>query len=366
MERERIIIRTSMVGIATNLLLASLKAVVGIASNSIAVILDAINNLSDVLSSVITIAGAKLAGKTPDKDHPLGHGRAEYLTALVVAAIVIYAGVKAAEESVKKIIHPQPAHYTTLALAIIAVAVIAKLLLGTYVRGKGREVNSGALIASGTDALSDAALSLGVLATALILTFTGLSLEAYMGIVISAFIIKAGIEMLRDTLDDILGKRTDEEVARRIKELLVDEPEVLGAYDLFVHNYGPDREYASVHLELPDSMTVEEVDRLTRKVTDKIYCDTGVIMTGVGVYSHNSDEKAIKMRHEITDIVMAHEWALQLHGFYLDEEEKSIRFDVVMSFDITHEEGISVITEELKKKYPDYDITVVPDIDISD
>ena len=366
-DRERIIIRTSYIGIAVNVLLAAFKAVVGLASHSIAVVLDAVNNLSDALSSVITIIGARLAGRKPDRNHPLGHGRIEYISAMLVSAIVLYAGITSLVESVKKIIHPDEVSYSTMSLVIIAVAVVAKIFLGRYVKAKGEEVGSGALVASGTDAMSDAILSFAVLVTALIFTFTGISLEAYVGVVISIFIIKAGIEMISDTISDILGKRADEEVSRNIKKLLTDEPEVLGAYDLFLHNYGPDKFYGSVHLELPEDMTVRDVDELTRRVQAKIYKETGVIMTGVGVYSHNtSDDEAAEIRNKVQKIVMDHDWALQMHGFYLDTNAKDMRFDVVMSFDIDHHEGIETLYREVGEAFPDYRLTIVPDIDITD
>ncbi|MBQ6313971.1 MAG: cation transporter [Mogibacterium sp.] len=364
--REQIIVRTSYVGIAVNILLAAFKAIVGLASHSIAVVLDAVNNLSDALSSVITILGAKLAGKKPDRKHPLGHGRIEYISAMVVSAIVLYAGITSLVESVKKIIEPDEVSYTTISLVIIGVAVVAKILLGRYVKAKGESVGSGALVASGTDAMSDAILSFAVLVTALIYTFTGISLEAYVGVIISIFIIKAGIEMISDTISDILGKRADEEVSKTIKNLLVEEPEVLGAYDLFLHNYGPDRNYGSVHLELPESMTVREVDTLTRKVQAKIYKETGVIMTGVGVYSHNSDGEAGEIRNKVQKIVMDHDWALQMHGFYLDMDAKDMRFDVVMSFDIDQHEGLDILYKEVGEAFPDYKLHIAPDIDITD
>jgi cation diffusion facilitator family transporter len=365
-KRQKTIVKTSIVGIVTNILLAAFKAIVGLASHSIAIVLDAVNNMSDVLSSVVTIFGTKLANKRPDKDHPLGHGRIEYLSALVVAVIVLYAGITSLVESVKKIIHPETPEYSTVALIIIAVAVVVKILLGRYVKAKGKETNSGALIASGTDALSDAALSAAVLATALIYTFKGISLEAYMGVIISGFIIKAGYEMISDTIADILGKRADTEVAKKIKEIVTEEPNVLGAYDLFVHDYGPGRGYATIHVELPDDMTVDKVDILTRKLTDRVYRETGIILTGIGVYSRNSDEKADKIRRTIEEKVLAHDWALQMHGFYIDEPKKLIRFDVVMSFDMSQSEGVKIICDEIKELYPEYDLAIVPDIDISD
>lgn len=365
-DRQKEIIKTSIVGIEVNILLAAFKAAVGLLSNSIAVVLDAVNNLSDALSSVITIGGAKLAGKRPDREHPLGHGRIEYISALIVAAIVLYAGITSLVESVKKIIEPSAPAYSTVSLVIIAVAVLAKVLLGRYVKSKGEQTNSGALVASGTDALSDAALSFAVLLTALLYTFKGISLEAYVGVIISGFIIKAGIEMISDTVKDILGRRANVEVSNKIKELVTEEPEVLGAYDLFIHDYGPGKAYGSVHVELPDTMTVDQVDVLTRKLTDRVYRETGVILTGIGVYSRNTDSKAEKIRRDIEAIVMAHDWALQMHGFYIDEEKKVIRFDVVLSFGVSQDECIKTICDEVAPLYPGYNLVIVPDIDITD
>lgn len=364
--RDSVIIRTSVIGILTNVFLAAFKAAVGIVSHSIAVTLDAVNNLSDALSSIITIVGTKLAGKSPDKKHPLGHGRVEYLSAMIVSGIVLYAGITSAVESVKKIIHPEAAEYSTVSLIIIAVAIAVKLILGKYVKKQGEMVNSGSLVASGSDATFDAILSASVLASAIIFLTTGISLEAWVGVVIAVFIIRSGIEMVTETLDDILGKRADSDVTVRIKRILSEEPEVRGAYDLFLYNYGPDRDYGSVHIELPDTMTVEEVDRLTRRLEAKVYDQTGVALTGIGVYSYNTSGEAVKLRSEVTKRVMAHDWALQIHGFYFDMESREVRFDVVMSFDIDHGEGVKILTEEMQEAFPDYHFIVVPDIDISD
>ena len=367
MNRDRVIVRTSMTGILTNVFLAAFKAAVGIISHSIAVTLDAVNNLSDALSSIITIAGTKLAGKQPDRNHPLGHGRAEYLSAMVVSGFVLYAGITSAVESVKKIIHPEKPDYSMVSLAIIAVAVVVKILLGRYVKAQGEKVNSGSLVASGSDAMFDAVLSASVLASAILFKVSGISLEAWVGAVISGFIIKAGIEMMKETLDNILGVRADSEVTGRIKEILTEEPEVHGAYDLFLHNYGPDKNLASVHLELPDVMTVADMDKLTRKLESKVYKETGVILTGIGVYSYNTgNSEAARIQNDVRNRVMVHDWALQFHGFYLDMDAKEMRMDVVMSFDIRPKDGLEILYKELQEAYPDYHIEIVPDLDISD
>ena len=365
--RSRVIVRTSFIGIAANILLAGFKAVIGLVSNSIAVVLDAVNNLSDALSSVITIIGTKLAGRPADKKHPMGHGRIEYLSAMIIAAIVLYAGITSLIESIKKIIDPETADYSAVSLIIIGVAILTKIFLGRYVKKTGERVNSGSLIASGSDAMFDAILSASVLASAIIFLTAGVSLEAYVGVIISCFIIKAGIEMMIDTLGDILGRRPSQELSRKIKDIINSESEVRGAYDLFLNDYGPNRFYGSVHIELRDTMTVEEVDVLTRRIEERIFAETGVIMTGVGVYSYNTqDTEAAHVRNQIVQQVMSHDWALQLHGFHLDSAKKQVRFDVVMSFDIDRKEGLEIISREVGEMFPQYSFMIVPDVDISD
>ncbi len=365
--RNKVIVRTSMIGIGANLLLVVFKAVVGLLSNSIAVILDAVNNLSDALSSVITIIGAKLAERKPDKKHPLGHGRTEYISAFIVSAIVLYAGLTSLIESIKKIFQPETPDYSVTSLIIIGAAIIVKLLLGQFVKRQGKKVNSGSLVASGSDALFDAILSSSVLLCAILFMFTGLSLEAYVGAFISVMIIKSGIEMMSDTISDILGRRADTEVTAKIREILTASPEVRGAFDLILYNYGPNRNYGTVHLELRDTMTVAEVDTLSRALQEKVYCETGVILTGVGVYSYNTgSDEAAQIRNRILEKVMAHEWALQLHGFYADLENKELRFDVVLSFEVDHAEALQTLYTEIGEMYPGYMLHITADVDVSD
>ena len=366
-ERERVIVRTSVIGILVNVLLAGFKAAVGLLSHSIAVILDAVNNLSDALSSVVTIVGAKLGAKQPDKKHPLGYGRIEYLSSMIVAAIVLYAGITSLVESVKKIIAPEAADYSTVSLIVIGAAILAKLLLGTFVKKRGEKVHSGALAASGSDALFDAVLSASVLLSAIVYLLFGLSLEAYVGVVISGFIIKAGVEIMIETLDDIIGKREDAETSRQLKEIICAEEAVLGAYDVTLFNYGPDRNYGSVHIELPDTMTVDQVDRITRRIQQDVFLKTGVILTGIGVYSFNTaDDEAAHMRNEIQHAVLSHPWALQMHGFYADTQQKTLRFDVVLSFDVDRKEALAELYREVGALYPDYELLIVPDVDVTD
>ena len=366
-DREKTIVRTSVVGIITNLVLVGFKAFVGFLSNSIAVILDAVNNLSDALSSVVTIIGAKLGAKQPDKKHPLGYGRIEYLSSMIVAALVLYAGITSFVESVKKIISPEEAEYGAVAIIIISVAIMVKIVLGLYVKKQGEKVNSGALTASGSDALFDAILSASVLVSAVIFLIWGISLEAYVGVIIACFIIKAGLEIMIETLNDIIGKREDAETTKELKSIICEEKAVLGAYDVTLFNYGPDKNYGSVHIELPDNLSVDDVDRITRRIQTNVYHKTGIILTGIGVYSYNtSDDEAAQMRNAAQKTVMSHDWALQMHGFYADTDKKTIRFDVVISFDADRKEATETLYSEVGAMYPGYEVVIVPDVDVAD
>ena len=365
--RDQIIIRTSITGIIANVFLAAFKAFVGMASHSVAIVMDAVNNLSDALSSFITIIGTKLAGRAPDKKHPMGHGRTEYLSAAIISIIVLYAGVTAFVESVKKIIRPETPDYSLLSLILIGAAVAAKILLGRYVTAKGRKADSDALIASGSDASFDAILSGSVLLCAILFKTTGLSLEPYVGAIISLFILKSGIEMIRDTLDDLLGARIDPELSHQIKSLICQEEGVRGAFDLLLNNYGPGRNYATVHIEVADSSTAAQIDRMTRSIQKRVFTETGVIVTGVGVYSYNTaNDESAALQKRVTQAVLAHEGTLQVHGFYLDPETKELRLDVVFSFDADSRRLLEEITAEVQAMAPDYSVVIAPDVDLSD
>ena len=363
LSRDKIIVRTSITGIAANVLLAAFKAVVGAISGSIAIVLDAVNNISDAASSLITIIGTKLASREPDKKHPFG-----YLSAMIISVIVLYAGITSLVESVKKIIEPETPDYSAVTLIIVAAAVLVKIFLGRYVKKTGERVNSDSLINSGKDAVLDSVISASTLVAAVIFLLTGLSLEAWLGAVISVIIIKSGIEMLRETLSEILGERADISLAKEIKKTVLSFPEVSGAYDLVLHNYGPDNYNGSIHIEVPDTLSAAELDELIRAVTTKVYLEQNVILTAIGVYSLNTkDEKAVGMRNEISSLVLSKEHVLQMHGFYVNEEKKTIRFDVIVSFDAKDRRAVyDEICSEVAVLYPDYSLEIVLDTDFSE
>ncbi|MBO4865807.1 MAG: cation transporter [Ruminococcus sp.] len=366
--RSKIIIRTSITGIVANVFLAAFKAVIGVLTHSIAIVLDAVNNISDAGSSLITIIGTKLAGREPDKKHPFGYGRIEYLSAMVISVIVLYAGITSFVESVKKIFKPATPDYSVVSLIIVGVAVIVKIVLGRYVKSVGEKVNSDSLVNSGEDATLDSVISASTLVAAIIFMTTGLSLEAWLGAVISLVIIKSGFEMLKDTISQILGERSDPELAKSIKQTVTDIEGVQGAYDLVLNNYGPDAWNGSIHIEVPDTFSADRIDRLIREIQLAVYTAHRVVLTAVGVYSINTkDEESKAVEEKVREIVFAREHVLQMHGFYLTKETNTIRFDVVVSFDAPdRREVYKQIIADVKEAFPDHKLQIALDTDYSE
>lgn len=365
--REKTIIKTSVIGILANVFLSTFKAIVGIFANSIAITLDAVNNLSDALSSVITIIGTKLAGKAPDKEHPYGHGRIEYLAAMIIAVIILYAGITALTESIKKIISPEIPEYTIVSLIIVIVAIIVKIILGLNVRKIGKKVKSESLVNSGTDALMDSIISTATLISAIIYIFSGLSLEAWLGTIISIVIIKSGIDMLRSTASQILGERADSEISKAVEKTVASYEGVKGAYDLLLHNYGPDTYIGSIHVEVPDTTTAIEIDEMTRKLMKEVYTKHNVILAAVGIYTLNTkDKEVIEIRNKISSIVHSYKSVIQMHGFYLNKKDKIINFDIIIDFaDTNRDNTYKEIYNKVKKEYPEYELNVTMDIDVN-
>lgn len=366
--REQTIIRTSVIGIAANVLLAAFKAVVGMLTNSIAIVLDAVNNISDAGSSLITIVGTKLAAKEPDKKHPFGYGRIEYLSAMIISVIVLYAGITSLTESVKQILHPETPNYTPVSLVIVAVGVVVKIVLGRYVKSVGEKVNSDSLVNSGEDATLDSIISASTLVAAVIFLIFHISLEAWLGAIISVVIIKSGIEMLRDTISQILGERNDPDLAKAIKKTVISFPEVYGAYDLVLNNYGPDSWTGSIHIEVPDTCTAAELDYLLRSIQEAVLAEHQVALTAIGVYSMNTkDEEVIRVQKKVREIALSHEYVRQMHGFYLLKKEKAMRFDLVVSFDAGDRRAVfDEAVADVQKEFPDYEIQAALDTDFTE
>ncbi len=367
MNRSQQIIKTSVVGVVTNVLLAAFKAAVGALAHSFAIVMDAVNNLSDALSSVITIVGTKLSQKPADRDHPYGHGRVEYFSAIIIAVIVLSAGITSLVESVKKIIHPTEPSYTTVTLVVIIVAIVVKLLLGRYVKKQGEKLESDALVASGSDALFDAIITLATLVSAGIMLLWGVSLDGILGALISLFIIKAGVEMIASPVNELLGARVSPELITAIKKEIMEFDEVHGIYDIILHSYGHDLMIGSLHISVDDTLTAQEIHGLTRKISQMMYLKHNIVMT-VGIYSVATGEnKRRELQTLVTSTLAAHPEIVQIHGFYYDETENYVAVDVVPDYSVTDEAALcKALTEELSAAIPGKTILVTVDHNFSD
>lgn len=367
MNREKTIVRVSIQGIVVNLILVAFKAAVGFAAGSIAIILDAVNNLSDALSQVITIVGTKLSQREPDKQHPYGYGRIEYISSAIVAMIVLMAGFTSARESLVKTLHPDAADYTAVSLIIIGVAVVVKFVFGRYVKSVGEKVQSQSLIASGTDAFMDSILSFSTFVAALISRIFGVTLEGILGLVLSVFIIKAGLGILTETLGSIIGSRVDSDFSVGLKKQLRAYPGVRGAYDLVLHDYGPSRSIGSVHLEVDADMTAAQFDKLSRRVIADVQKEHGIILT-VGLYANNDGDPDVLARKQVVaEVVKKQEHIIGFHGFFADDVEKRMSFDIVVSHHAPSATDIAAsVAHELEARYPGYMVKIGIDHDFSD
>lgn len=361
-EREKEIIKASFVGIAGNMLLVVFKLIVGFTANSIAIILDAVNNATDALSSIVTIVGTKIAGMRPNRRHPFGYGRIEYLTSVIIAIIILVAGALSLRESIDKIIHPAVTNYTAVTITVIVVAIIAKVFIGVYFKHAGTKTNSQALIASGIDSNYDAVLSAGTLVVAIAQLAWHVNIDGIVGLIISLVVIKAGLEVLRDALEPIIGTREDDDFGRKIEDYVNSFDGVRGTYDLVLDNFGPNETIGSVHIEVPDDMTARQIHELTRRIAVGLLEKFNIVAT-VGIYAENTTGKFAPMRATLQRIVEEHPKILQTHGFYVDDEAKTVYFDLVIDFKTDDEAIRDAVVSAMEEQYPAYRYSVVVDAD---
>ncbi|MCR5792175.1 MAG: cation diffusion facilitator family transporter [Lachnospiraceae bacterium] len=365
--REKAITRTSIIGIIANVFLAAFKAFAGIAAGSVAIVLDAVNNLSDAFSSVVTIVGIKLAKKRPDRKHPYGYGRMEYFSTVIIALLILWAGSTSIIESVKKIIEPTVPAYSKITIVIILVSVVTKLVLGRYVKAKGEQYNSDALVASGADASFDAIISASTLLGAIAVAFFHISIDGFIGVMISVFIIKAGLEMLLEALSDVMGNRPDSEITGAIKQCVREVPEVMDTFDLVLHNYGPDMAIGSIHVEIPAEITALRVHQITKEIQNRVLDKFHVFLT-VGIYAIDTEDQAkIEMRKVVGENCCSFDGVLNAHGIYIDTERKYMSFDVTVDFTVKDRTKLhSLILAKLKTLFPGYELVISFDTNFSD
>ena len=362
--RAKKITQTGLIGILTNILLVVGKAIVGIIAGSVAVILDAINNLSDAISSLVTIIGIKLAKKKPTQKHPYGYGRVEYFSTIIIAAIILGTGVTSIVESIEKIITPTKTSFTYVSAIIIGVAILAKIILGLYTRKMGRKYNSDSLVASGIDAIMDSIVSAATLAGIIISILFNINVDGWIGTVISIMILKAGLEMLLDGINDIMGARPEAEITKAIKADVCSIEGVEGAYDLILHNYGPDRAIGSIHVEISSLLSADEIHSMTMKIQSLIMKNYHIALT-VGIYA--VDAKENDNYEIIRNIVKELDGALGCHGFFINHELKTISFDVLVDFTVKDKQAFCENVANLViDKFPGYYPVINLDLDYSD
>ncbi len=368
MNRNRTIIKAAIINIIANILLAGFKLSIGLVSGSAAIMTDAVNNIGDGLKSVIIILSAKLSGRMPDRKHPLGYGRVEYLSSLVIGLIVLYAGLSSLRSAAESILYPSAVSYSRTTIFVLAAAVLVKLLLGSYVKKTGKGISSASLVSSGQEAQMDALVSLSVLLAAGVRILFSVSLESYLAAIIALLIIKSGFETLREVLSKILGERVDGALTKKIKQAICETEGVAGAYDLILHDYGPDSYTGSVHVELADYFTADQIDKLTRQIKTNVQERFHITIEAVGIYAVNTQNDEITaMREKIRSYACSKNYVLQMHGFYVDLEKKEIRFDLLLDCKVPDRSRIHAdMMDYLKVNFPGYDAEIAFDMNITD
>ena len=328
-----------VVGICLNILLFFGKFVAGTVSGSIAITADAFNNLSDAGSSVVTLLGFKLAAQEPDRQHPFGHGRMEYVSGLVVAMLILLMGVELLKSSVEKIFHPEEVAFSVLALAILAASILVKFYMSLYNRSVGKRIDSAAMLATATDSRSDVLATAAVLASTVVGHFTGLPIDGWCGLVVAVLILKGGFGAAVDTVSPLLGQPPSPELVKAVEELVTSHREIVGIHDLVVHDYGPGRLMITLHAEVPadgDMLELHDVvDTVERELAAQMRCVATINMDPVV-----TDETTTHLRQEVAELVKTVDSRITIHDFRIvpGPSHTNLIFDAIVPFDLPMDE----------------------------
>lgn len=364
MDRMKKVVTVSIVGILVNVALGVIKIIVGNAANSVAVTSDAVNNFADSISSLVTIITMIIVGKGATRKHPFGFGRVEYFSSIIISVLVLFTGGEFMVESIKHIIHPVATNYDNIALILLVVAILAKIFLGLYTKRQGKNANSPNLVASGQDALSDAILTGVTLLGALLSRFAHWNIDGWIGVIVSIFVLKSGLEILLDVVNKLLGDRPDAELGDMIMKEITAAPGIVGAYDLILHNYGPNIFIGNVNVELDEQLTIRDAYEIVKPLSVKIANEYGVFMY-FGFYAVNTtDEKTMEMNRKVKDTLMKDPDVLQVHAFYVEQDKKFMSFDVVLDFNVKDQLAKEkAIRDKVHALFPDYEVEMVFDKD---
>lgn len=363
-DRSKTIIRAGYMSLVVNLALGVLKAVVGITTHSIAILLDAVNSFTDMFSSIVTLAGTRIAGLPASEKHPFGFGRVEYLTSFTISAIILAAGISSFIEAIKSLMNPKPPEYTMVSLVIVALASLIKGLLGVYLKRTGKSCGSSTLVGTGVDAIMDGFVSLSTLAAAIVYITLGIGVESILAAGIALLVIKNGVSLLIDTISKVLGERVDPSVASKVERVVRSVEEVDLASGLILQDVGPERICGSIHITVDGDMTVAELNAVTRTVQKRVYNECGVMLACIGAYpAPQKDTSTRQVRALVGGIVWRHPQIVELRGLFVDSQAKHVRFDAIADYGMVdrlslRDDIVTLCTEEL----PDwtFDARVLP------
>ena len=364
-ERNQTIVRYNIVGITINLALAICKLTSGFLCNSDVIMLDGINSLFDVLSYVLSIISVYLGKRSANKAHPMGFGRFEYLFSLLITFIIVEIGIKEIIDSINTIMHPdEPPAYTTLAIVLMAISFLFKVIYGHLCKKKGKEINSTAMVMSGSESLGDAFTSLAILIAVIVIHFTGKDIESYLCIAISLLIIYTGLGILRECTNKILGTRVDPELKKQIVRMVIAADHVLNVSNLVVHNYGEGVNIGSVNIEVDEDMKALQISEISRDIIRKA-ADLGVNLTSVGVSAARlNDPQAFSIYDKIINLAAKYPSIIHVHSFVVDPDNKTMSFYIVQSGGDNKNKEKDLLQEELQKIYKDYEIEIFIAIDM--
>lgn len=355
----------AIIGIIVNLFLAAFKLFAGILSGSISITADAVNNISDAGSQVVSLITFKISAKPADRDHPFGYARIEYVASMIVSFLILFVSISLFSESIQKILNPSETEYSILVMIILAVSVLGKLWLFFFGRSAGKKLNSDVIRASATDSLSDAGATFAVLVSAIIAHFSGFDVDGYMGVAVAIIIFIAGIKVLNETKNSILGSAPEPEVVEGIHNIVKEYDQILGIHDMVVHNYGPGNTICSFHAEVDGKVDVFATHDCIDNVERRIYNDLGIRATIHMDPIVTDDEKVTVLRVSVAAAVKRIDERLTIHDFRYVEgiTHSNLIFDVTVPFEIkeSNERIKELISNQIAEMDPNYFAVITVD-----
>lgn len=343
--RTRYGMLASVVGIFCNVLLFSVKLAIGLILSSLAVTADAFNNLSDAASSIISFVGVKMAGKPADAEHPFGHGRIEYIAALIVSFLVIEVGFTFFKSSISKIMHPEEITFDPVPFIILILSILVKLWMAFFNNKLGKRIDSKVMLATAADSLGDVITTSATVISIVICHFTSINVDAIAGLIVSGIVIWSGVSIAKDTLEPLIGQRVPSELYQKITDMVESYEGIVGAHDLIVHNYGPNRSMATIHAEVPNDVSIEAsheiIDRIERDAKKELNILLVIHMDPIEM----RDEEVLELRDKTSHIVHALDPELHFHDFRVlkENEQKNLIFDLVVPDSYTEKDANRVM-----------------------